>query len=578
MNYNSTTAGKYTLQISNEAIETRLAEDEVSSASNFEVTLSPSLDLNQLSYMQSLDVEVKIDQLQIDSAPLIFQQKEAIKTFLTINTNLARHNVNVGTNQVNAQNEQPLSVGLTDFHTIEIEDALGFLNAHLGNGSNLYMISRYLEVFLDTPNIVNREAFNNLNTVKTVAITIDDLDLLNRYIDIAIFTRLLIIEVANQEVKPTRKVAELLKEAKITAATLLQSRGVFLKKNETTLLAKSTFLNPLDKRKEVNEVLHVQVDPIRIIDLEGFYDCNLTSTASPMKTKISEKKQIFIRKLTEYYDILGKLDKDEAGNLLTLNKTTLEQVISDNLTLLKIGEKLHKFIHIEKERLSTPEESRFFSRHFLRLSPHGAQSKCRFHIDRDKLIEKSSATVVFPPIVSYKLGSSRGGSLQKYEAVTVGPISLTDDPPPVGGTDPPPVVGTNPPPVPSMKISNTITHESQQLPSCCRIIPKLLCVATDFLSESSRQQEKEQFFFSHKDMLTFFKVPLKSKSLGAHFLVVESSQLATTQPFFKVHKARSHLHNFKIMLFDENGEFLAFSRNSIVKIAMTFRPCSLCND
>ena len=57
-NFNSNTSEQYSLHVSNDQIELNLPPNELSCASNFEVNLTPTLDLNQLSYLQSTDVEV----------------------------------------------------------------------------------------------------------------------------------------------------------------------------------------------------------------------------------------------------------------------------------------------------------------------------------------------------------------------------------------------------------------------------------------------------------------------------------------------------------------------------------------
>ena len=57
-NFNSNTSEQYSLHISNDHIEVNLPPNALSCASDFEVDLSPTLDLNQLSYLQSTDVEV----------------------------------------------------------------------------------------------------------------------------------------------------------------------------------------------------------------------------------------------------------------------------------------------------------------------------------------------------------------------------------------------------------------------------------------------------------------------------------------------------------------------------------------
>ena len=59
LNYNANTSEQYSLHISNDHIEMNLSPNGLSSASNFEVNLTPTLDLNQLSYLQSTDVEVR---------------------------------------------------------------------------------------------------------------------------------------------------------------------------------------------------------------------------------------------------------------------------------------------------------------------------------------------------------------------------------------------------------------------------------------------------------------------------------------------------------------------------------------
>ena len=59
-NYNSSTSQAYSLHISNESTEMSLPPDALSSANNFDVNLSPPLDLNQLSFLKSTDVEVNM--------------------------------------------------------------------------------------------------------------------------------------------------------------------------------------------------------------------------------------------------------------------------------------------------------------------------------------------------------------------------------------------------------------------------------------------------------------------------------------------------------------------------------------
>ena len=123
-------------------------------------------------------------------------------------------------------------------------------------------------------------------------------------------------------------------------------------------------------------------------------------------------------------------------------------------------------------------------------------------------------------------------------------------------------------------ISFNIKSHKQRLSAPIRLIPKLLVVSTDFLSEQSRQAEKEIVFFRTDDMVNFFKAPLKQKELNRQFLAIDTS-LSLNQPFYRVHKARTFLSSFKVNLRDESGELLSFSRDTIVKMNFFFRACNV---
>ena len=299
-------------------------------------------------------------------------------------------------------------------------------------------------------------------------------------------------------------------------------------------------------------------ESVKIIDPKRFYDFGFQppgKNATLLALHATKKEEIKTA-LVDFLGSVGKLERDVSGALTDKTRKHLGKMIENNVTLVEVAKKIQSLIKNEKERLTLRKRAWLFARHFLSVALDEAQSKCRFFIDRTKLAPDCTITVTFPPHASYKLGSARDLTTRKYGMVQVGPISSV------------------PPTQPVPKLSNNILLDTQRLHSGVRFLAKLLCLATDFLAESSRQQEKEQFFFSHEDMLTFFKVPLKPKYLGPHFLTVESSQLPP-QPYHRVHKARMQLHTFKIMMFDENGEPILFPRDTLVKIALTFQPCFL---
>ena len=164
-----------------------------------------------------------------------------------------------------------------------------------------------------------------------------------------------------------------------------------------------------------------------------------------------------------------------------------------------------------------------------------------------------SFKIVFSDHISYKLGSSKNIETGKFHNITVGPISVipTDE---------------------CKKFGNDIVHESQRLPSCLRIYPKLLCIGINILADYTRKISKELFLFEKDDLIIFFSMELKKPKTNT---IVLASSENYKQEFYRVHQARTILSTFKIGIFDENGIEMNFQRQTIVNLALTFRPTIL---
>lgn len=583
-NYNSTTSGKYTLHVSNESTEMSLDYKQLSSANNFKVVLNPSLDLNQLSYLQSLDCEMALENLQIDSCPLVFQSNESIETFFHILPDICRDNLELFPETQDKRNNEPLTTAVGEYFTNNVTNAIEYINDIIHKGSNYFIITRYAELFLDNAYLIKKEIFNDLNIYSEIPITVDDIDLLTKYVKIGLYVRLNLVEKLNSYINPGRPMTALFPEE------MLQFEKVdFNQAKETETLAASDFLNShLEQTTKRNEDLRVisvpadtsalptgiTVDPWVLINFNLFYGVDFSSKPSSSDDRLNETteersaRQVNERKLQLISNDISdnaarkvefelEITLGEGDELEPKNYRYIEQTISNNIKIINIGKKLLQLLGFEVQRLNNREKYKIFSRNFLSLDLDRSQQKCLFYIDYNKLAEHCTLTVNFPPIVSYKLGSNRNQSSGDYNKVQVGPIaniSILPDP--------------------ENRISNTITHVSQRLSGSFRLLPKLLCVATDILSESARQQEKQQFFFLKDDMTTFFKTSLQNKYRDLSFLTIEAADLKT-QPFFRIHKNHFIINNFVIMLFDENGQFLQFPRNTIINLALSFRPCLL---
>ena len=549
LNFNSTSASHYTLYCSNEETELQLEDRGSSSASNFKVTLVPSLDLNQLSIFQSTEVELKCSNLSIDSPPLTFADGETIKTFITIDPKIARDNLINEENVINEENDQPLVVNVGDFHAADSSTALTYLNHLLFNASNLFVLKRYCDILTDC-HLFQDQAFENLDIDTFITISPTDCEMLRHYIDIAVYTRTRIIDILNNYINEDRDIKKLYNPDNIA-----YNNAIFSEKKETEALKRSKLLRPITDRIPSHPSLNPVTNPrSQIIKLSNFHGLNLAvkrQNQTKIKLAILNTADRNIKsELKQYLTKIGKLSNDQIS---PENIEYIEQIISDQVLLLSVGRTIQTLIHNEQERLRTRRNSKIFARPLLSVIPDSSGLKCKFVIDRTKNIEHMTYKIIFPPIVSYKLGAEKNIITGKYETIKIGPISLIE-------------------PTNYKQFSNQITHEKQRLCSAFRTFPKLLCLGTDILADCNRQTSKEQFLFQRDDVIIFFQMLLKTNKNGSNNPLVLPFTESYKQEFYKVHKARNFLSSFKICLYDENGMQLSFMRQTIAKIALTFRP------
>ena len=542
LNFNSSSSSHYTLYCSNEEAELPLSGKGPSSASNFRVNLIPSLDLNQLSHFQSTEVEAKISNMQIDSLPLTYSGDEAIKTYITIEPRLARDNlICTAWTMEYVENLKPLSIGVGDFHAATNTAALGYLNQLLINSANIFVLKRYSELVTDNDNLFLDTAFDNLDIDSEVEISPTDCELLKRYMDISMYTRIKIIQLLKNHLQPNSKADRF---------TTNYERMSLVQAEETVTLKNSKLLGPTTARQPNIQGLEAETI-VKIIDFSIFYGISLVSNERENKRKLKDADEIIRVRLFDYLTTAGKFTH-AATSIIPENRLYIEQFMSDQFELLSIGRTVLTLIHNEQERLRTRRSANIFSRPLISIDFDSSGLKCKFIITRDKCIEHMSYEIRFPPIVSYKLGSEKNIYTGKYENIIVGPISLTET-------------------ITDQKFVNRVVHAKQRLCSSLRIAPKLLCLGTDFLADCNRQTSKEHFLFQNEEVIVFFQMQLKTSNSGSNAVVLSSSE-GLHQAFYKVHKARTYLSSLKVCLFDENGVPLNFMRKTIVRFALTFRP------
>ena len=547
-NFNSTTATQYTLICSNEAIENELPDNEPSSAPSFQVRLVPSLNLNELAYMKSAETEVRLSNLSIDSLPMTFASGEFIESYVILPPSLGRDNMMF--DPTSKANANPLKVDIGDFYAANENQAINHVNTILQNSTDVYILSRLLELFLDKTNIFQSTLFDKLDIDHSAVFSREDCDLLWMYTELAVFSRLEMIKILMPYAYPDKNITDIININKITL-----TNWIFRSDKEDRILKKSKTLTLAKDRDDVNPdhpELSGKEDLLRIINPKDFNNTNISIINDP---RLNTARKNIKTALIKYLNLTSKIPKDQnPQNTLPANRVYLQQMISDNVFMITIiSQKIKELIYFEKEKLKDNRATNLLSTPFISLTMDISKLKCKFLINRNKNIEKMSFKIVFSDHISYKLGSSKNIETGKFHNITVGPISVipTDE---------------------CKKFGNDIVHENQRLPSCLRIYPKLLCIGINILADCTRKISKELFLFEKDDLIIFFSMELKKPKTNT---IVLASSENYKQEFYRVHQARTILSTFKIGIFDENGIEMNFQRQTIVNLALTFRPTIL---
>ena len=552
---------QYTLHISNERIESALTDKETSSAGRFQVEIIPSLNLSSLSYLLSSDCELRLGKLEIDSYPLSFSQGETIQTFLHIPPGLAHENIYLHPDALTIKNETPLEVKTGDFLSNDPDECLNYANQLLGNSSNIYIIKRYLELVVDNDSIFNETAFADLSPEKKVSPTKDDYELLRRYCDWGIFTRMVMIEYINNLVDPAlRPLKDILD---IPNLRKQYRQGSISRPTEKRYINKSKVIKPYGQQTNSNRTLNTDSSDWaqeQIIDLTQLHGIDLAKYYAEIFDPANTRKIVTASTsiqgtLEESLEYAGKLAKDDNQVLLKANKEYLEQMLANNVEIITIARKLQSFIDNAEERTRLRKKSKLFRNQFLTLTLDNCKQKCVFNIEHKWATTSCSVTIKCPPIFSYKLGSQKDVDSQTYNSVTIGPITskeiVTDIP----------------------RISNNIMSETQSLSSCLRTIARQLCVSTNILNETGRNMEKIINFSVCSEFVTFFRMNLRSEGPILNFVTLDPAQPAPE--YFKIKRCYNELSSIQLILTDENNYPLRFRRNTICKIGIIFRPCPL---
>ena len=507
---------KYDIYISNTKVEDNLDENEMSSAGHWETVLEQSIDLSSLLFMKSTTAEIALTKLTFDGVPLTYLESEKISINVTIPKADAKCNQFYNSLYLEKMNSEPLQISLDDYMTPNPETAVTYLNDKIVLPISHYIIQRYLKLVFDT------DVFTADSSIVT-PLSLDDIRLLNRYVDCALTSRGIIHDC-------------LCKQAGITdvlegSFTLLSSERINLDV-ETNILKKSLTLRPVTQRPKQRDGNNM--------DLTRFYGVSLSDVH---RQEDGPKNAIETETLNwmSMIALISRENPDDANSPLTKSsKKDFDEIVKANKKLMQICVKVGKILKLYRDNRKNAKKS---NDHFFEMVMNDVTNKCSFSLKpKTFLVEEVSISIVFPDQASYVLGVKDGQKL------VIGPIfhdmKTTASP----------------------KLTNNILAPNQTTDSMIRPVAKVIYLATNLVSSLSRD-----LWLSNTKYASYHLIychVIDDNTISSKFICKDNDD----KTFFKINSLKNILNSFEILVLDHNFRRVVFPKKTYVKLALTVQP------
>ena len=513
----------YVLDLTNDQSESTLDADSPSSASNFNILLSPTLDLSSLLYLRSVAAEITLAQLTVDALPLTATKRESITVRVDIPPDHTNCNAWYNPISILDENNVLFEIPCRDFYTDDPAMVVEYTNAILQDSVTQYILYRYLCVVLDV-DIFKSGSLHALSTT--------DLLLINRYIDIAIFTRNLVHDTMIQLLPPDHGFTEIPDR---TAMTL--DRDGMNRTDEQRYVTNSPDVFRAVEDRETSDR--------KTIDYDKFFAVNFGRGVEAGVT------EAVISDTQSWLSTANLLTRDPETNTLSVAPEKIAEVtghVRANQALTRIGLKCREIMSNLKtlldKRKTKDKKTNLFVHCFLSLLlDSDTKLKCRFHIEKEKYItDGTSVTVFLPDQISYILGAKSGHS------VIVGPVKNATP-------------TTNTP-----TLTHNILSDNQQLFHNLRPLPQVIHVVTDLVFSKSRDMWLADTPWRNYHLIYTFV--LNQSNISRHYIC----QINHNKTFYRVQDVSTILESFSFVLLDQSFRRVAFSPYCRVALRLLIRP------
>ena len=505
---------KYEIFISNEDNEFNKNRDDISTASDFQAIIDPALDIAPLLYLKSSNAELSLNQFFLDNLCLTFTKTESMSFYVAVPLSSAICNEYVRDTQVKTLNDQPYIFHLDDFSTTSPQEVVTYLNDKFCESSTYFLLRSYLRVVLDI-DVFKPEVVSNVLTLK-------DIKLLLRYLDIAIYSRY----IAYCHLVRGLKAKNTLSDHEVYSFSENEQK-IMTARWESNIIAESNCILPVNERHAANAP--------RMVNLAGYPAVCLQNNReedNSHRLAVTTQVQNFLS-ITTYDDDFEPTDK---------TTEFMEQMVVGNEELIKLALKSRQILEHEGRRIDKRVKNLFHD-FLITFKMDVDNSKLKVDLNPTLFLTNTKAVLALPEQVSYVLGGRNGHS------VVIGPITSDSDSTPQ-----------------RTSLTHRITASEHRLFSGIRPHPKVLHVLNDLTGDLGKDQWLRRT--PHESYSIIHTILIDDAMISTRFI----SKLNDTQIFHRTSNAKKIINGFKIRLVDNCFRTVIFPVCTIVKLSFTMRP------
>ena len=506
----------YEIFVDNVDEENNLKDDDRSTAGQFTVHLQPFLDLSSLLYLRSVQAEIALDRIEVGSLPVTFSRQEQVQTVLEIPLAYSTVNQWMNHTELKALNSTALVLPLTDHVCSEPKQVVDFFNETFQHRINYFLLTRFLNLFFDD---------EVLDVQCKSGFKVRDLRLLNRYIDVALFTRQVLHDIMC-------KLIDVQDDSVARTAIYSNLKEFTSERVEARIINESKTIKSVEERRSSRAG--------KTVTFSLFYGVDV-SKVNELRTAAQKAVE------TEILRWLTKLDLDPTVTAEGEDADFLRENIASNKKLIQLGMQCRNLVQLEKDRLDgrVPKTS-LFHLDVISISLDYSGQKCSFSLQPKKFLSEGCQLSVFlPEQMSYAMGA------QVNQRVNIGPLTWNDET------------------VEVPRLTHEIKSENQQLPFAIRTYPTIIHVVTDIVAGKGRDTWLRDSSFTNYRIIYSHLIDESA---------IANRAIASTDcgnVFYKIRESHNLLETMRFALLDQNLRKIEFSQRTYTRMSFKIKPVSI---